>query len=87
MDSEQKYLSKRHAAGFVDLSIGKIEAAIRAGELRAFNVGRKILVRKLDLEAWISSREVSRPEQCSHKSELRLLVDRAVEHARKAGSA
>jgi len=86
MDPVPEYFSKRDAAIVYAVSVGKIEAEVRAGRLRAFNVGKKLLLKKTDLDAWISSREVSRPEQCSHKSELRLLVDRAVETARRSAA-
>jgi hypothetical protein len=87
MDPEPEYLSKKHAAIVYDTSVGKLEGEIRAGRLRAFNIGRKILIGKKSLDAWISSCEVTHQEQSAKKSDLRLLVDRAVERARKGATA
>ncbi len=83
MDLKPEYLSKRHAAAIYDISVGKLMTEYRAGRLQAFKVGRKLLFKKTDLEEWIVSCAVSRPDPLAGKSELKLLVERAVEFARK----
>lgn len=83
MDPEREYLSKKHAAITYDVSVGKLETEIRAGRLRSFNVGRKILLKRTDLEEWIASCAVSWPDPRAGKSELKLLVERAVESAKR----
>jgi excisionase family DNA binding protein len=57
-----------------------INQMIRNNRIRAFQVGKKILVRKSDLDRAVESCEVNNQKHIE-KNNLQLLVDRAVERA------
>jgi excisionase family DNA binding protein len=77
-----RYMTKRTAAAYIDHSDRIIEAAIRTGQLRAFRIGKKVLLRKSDIDAWILAGEVTRENRGVGKSDLRKLMDRAIETAK-----
>jgi excisionase family DNA binding protein len=83
------FMTKQTAARFIDhKDTRKIERAIRDGHLRAFRCGRKILVRKSDLIAWIESNQITPAKTKAHKTALQNLTDKALSQARanvKAG--
>lgn len=62
------------------LSVREFRAAIRRGELRASRVGRRYLVRRADLDAYLASRQVKpRARQAlKPKSAAAAAVDRAI---------
>ena len=83
MNVERGYLTKRHGALYADVGIGKLEVAIRVGELRSFRLGRKTLLLRSDLDEWIARHEMTPIERQASKSELQQLLNRAITHARK----
>ena len=44
--SEKLFLGREKAAEFLDVSTRTIDDAIRAGELEAYRIGRRILIRR-----------------------------------------
>ncbi|MBN2339473.1 MAG: excisionase family DNA-binding protein [Acidobacteria bacterium] len=74
-------MSKRSAAAYCDLGVKKIETAIRLGQVRAYSVGKKILLRRSELDAWIQAGEVTRAPE-PQKTDLQDLVGRAIATAR-----
>jgi excisionase family DNA binding protein len=76
------YMTKTTAAKYIDHNDKKIEELIRSGQLRAYRIGKKTLVKKSDLERVIAQHEVTREKKQSDKSDLSELVTRAVEAAR-----
>jgi excisionase family DNA binding protein len=77
------FLTKASAAKFIDHEERKIEEAIRRGHLRAYKIGKKVLLRKSDLEAWIQSGEITRENHEADRTDLQRLTDRALEQARQ----
>jgi hypothetical protein len=77
-----RFMSKRSAQHYCDLGEKKIEEFIRTGKLRAFNCGKKILIRKSDLDALILGHEITRETHEADKSDLQRLTDRALEQAK-----
>lgn len=53
---QPRYVTLRTAAATVELSLGTLKRAIRAGKLRAFKPGGKLLIRPEDLQQWIETR-------------------------------
>jgi len=76
------FLSKKSATKYTDLGMRKIKEGISSGKLRAFRIGRKILLRRSDVDAWIQAGEVTREKQTQDKSDLQRLTDLALERAR-----
>lgn len=56
---QPKYLTLKDATETVRLSAGTLKRAIRAGRLRAFKPGGKLLMRPDDLREWVEAREVT----------------------------
>lgn len=83
--NQDVYLSKRSAAAYCDLGVKKIETAIRLGQVRAFSVGKKILIKRSELDAWIQAGEVTRAPE-PQKTDLQDLVGRAIATAQKRRS-
>ncbi len=88
------YMTKSSAARYIDHDKRKIEEAIRTGKLRAFRCGKKCLVKKSDIDAWIEAGEITRANTQADKNGLQQLTDLALERARanvaarkKAGTA
>lgn len=52
------FLGRLEAAEFTRLSVQTLDAMIRQGKLRAYQVGRRVLVRKQDLIAAVTTTEV-----------------------------
>jgi excisionase family DNA binding protein len=78
------YLTKLSAAVFIDhKNDRKIEEGIRSGQLRAYRIGKKILIKKSELIAWVESHEVTRENREANKTDLQKLVDGAMERAKK----
>ena len=77
-----RYMTRRTAAAYIDHSDRIIEAAVRAGQLRAFRIGKKILLRKFDIDAWILAGEVTQEGRGVGKRDLQKLMDRAIETAK-----
>jgi excisionase family DNA binding protein len=78
------FLSKQSATQCIDhKDERKIEEAVRLGRLRAYRVGKKTLIRKSDLFAWVMSGEITCEKSQANKTELQQLTDRAVDQARK----
>lgn len=79
---EDHFMSKTSAAKFIDHADKRIiEQGIREGHLRAFKVGKKVLVRKSDLIAWIERHEVTREGKQAARTDLQNLVSLAIEKA------
>jgi excisionase family DNA binding protein len=76
------YYSKKAATQYCGTGIKKIEEAISNGKLRAFTVGRKILIRKSDIDAWIQGGEVTRADRMVSKNDLQNLTAKALERAK-----
>lgn len=76
------FLSKRSAAEYSDLGVKKIETAIRLGQLRAFTVGKKLVIKKSELDRWIEAGEVTRRSE-PQKTDLQALLTSAIATARK----
>ena len=47
------YLGRLHAAAFLDVHPTYLDKLIRRGQIPAFKVGRKVLVRRVDLEKFV----------------------------------
>jgi excisionase family DNA binding protein len=77
------YLTKQHAMVIYDLKKRSIDAAIRAGQIRAFKIGKKILLDKASIDEWIQAHEIIASDRQTVKSELQKLMDRAIQHARR----
>jgi excisionase family DNA binding protein len=78
------YMTKLSAAAFIDhKNDRKIEEGIRSGQLRAYRIGKKILIRKSELIAWVESHEVTRENRKANRTDLQKLVDGAIDQARK----
>ncbi len=60
-----------------------VRNAIRAGHVRAFKIGKKILVERQSLESWIQNHEITPAQIQAERSELQLLMDRAIQYAKK----
>lgn len=77
------FLTKASAAKFIDHRDCRIlEHAIRTGRLRAFRVGKKTLIRKAELVAWIEAGEITLTDRAQHKTEQQTRMDRAIEMAK-----
>jgi hypothetical protein len=76
------WMSKRSGIQYSGVGIKKIEKAIRTCRLRSFTVGKKILLRKSDIDAWIMAGEVTPQNREVEKTSLQKLTDRALEQAR-----
>jgi excisionase family DNA binding protein len=77
------FLTKTSAARFIDYHDERvIEQAIRAGQLRAYRINKKVLIKKSDLEAWVLRGEITRPAQTENKNDLQRLMDAAISKAR-----
>jgi excisionase family DNA binding protein len=80
------YFSKAKVAVYSSLGVRTIERAIARGELRIFRPhrGRKLLLRKSDVDAWISAGEITRtPQSARSASGLDTLLDAAIAKARR----
>jgi hypothetical protein len=86
VDPEPAYITKQHASIVYDLKTRSLEDAVRKGFVRAFRIGRKVLIEKVSIEEWIQSHEIAPIDHQATKSELQTLLSRAIEHARKAGA-
>jgi excisionase family DNA binding protein len=73
------------AAGSTYASVCKrrIKRAIRDGEIPACTIGRKLLVRKSGLDAWITSRTITPLDRKARSEGLAALVDAAVRRAQE----
>ena len=86
--SIDRYLTIEQAVEIVPLSPITLRRAIRRGDLVAFRVGRRVLVRPEDLHAWVESRRVApespmpKPGRC--ESPTTNLLERAMKE-RKSG--
>jgi hypothetical protein len=83
MEPSPLYLTKAHSCIAFDVKKRMLENAIRAGQVRAFRIGRKILIEKASIETWIQSCEITPTDRQIVKSELQQLMDRAIAHAKK----
>jgi excisionase family DNA binding protein len=86
MEPEPAYLTIPHASIVSDLKARLLERAVREGWIRAFRIGRKTLIAKASLDAFIQQHEITPTDRKTAKSELQTLLSRAIEHARKAGA-
>jgi excisionase family DNA binding protein len=50
MSDQLVFISRKHAAKLLGLSLGMVDALIRQGTLRATRVGRRVLIRPADLQ-------------------------------------
>lgn len=57
--AQPKYVTVKEATAMVGLSAGTLKRAIKAGKLRAFKPGGKLLVRPEDLQEWVEARPVN----------------------------
>ncbi len=81
------FLSMVSASRFLDYSDPRmLEKAARRGELPAYRVGKKMLVRKSDLIEFVLARRLPYKSQ-AEKSALADLVSKAVERARAVTAA
>ncbi len=87
MNPEAEYLTKQHAELVFDLKSRKLERAYREGKVRAFRIGRKILIEKASIVAWLESNEITPTDRAVTKSALQELMDAAIAHARRKGAA
>lgn len=83
MDPEPAYLTKQHASAVYDLKERYLEDAVRKGFVRAYRIGRKVLIERSSINEWIQSKEITPTDQKVAKSELQTLLSRAIDHARK----
>jgi hypothetical protein len=83
VDPSPLYLTKQHASVVFDLRTRALERAILAGHIRAFKIGKKVLLEKASIESWIQSNEITPAERVVVKSALQDLMDRAIAHAKK----
>jgi excisionase family DNA binding protein len=80
-----RYLSKRAASQYTGLSVNTIEAGYRSGALRAFNLRKKVLLLKSDIDQWIQSHEVqptAKPMNAD-RGALNDMLSKCIERARK----
>jgi hypothetical protein len=76
------FLTLRSASKFIDYADTRmLERAVRNGQLPAFRVARKTLVRKSDLVEWVLRQRLPYKSQAK-KDALADFVSRAVERAR-----
>ncbi|HEX4475838.1 MAG TPA: helix-turn-helix domain-containing protein, partial [Polyangiaceae bacterium] len=69
------------------VSVRTLRGAIKRGELAASLVGRELLVRRADLQAWIDGRRVRADEHDeSRPAPTRTPAQRAIDRARLEGS-
>lgn len=52
------FVSRTHAAELLDCSVQLIDKFIRCGKLRAYRLGRKVVVRRTDLMAMVEAAEI-----------------------------
>lgn len=83
MDLEPVYLTKQHASTISSLKQRSLEQAIRNGWVRAFKIGRKVLIERQSLDDWIRAHEIMPMDKQRERSELQKLVDAAVEQAQR----
>lgn len=55
---EPEFLTRKNGAKFAGLGTTTIDKAIRENQLLAFKVGRSVMIRRSDLEAWITARPI-----------------------------
>lgn len=53
---QPQYVTLKEATAMVPLSAGSMKRAIKAGKLRAFKPGGKLLIRPEDLQEWVETR-------------------------------
>ncbi len=83
MDSTPEYLTKPHAAAIFDLKVRALENAVRAGQIRAFKIGKKVLLERASIDEWIRSHEITAATRAEEKSELARKFDRVIAEARR----
>lgn len=80
------WLSKKSAAQYSAHGEARLEEAIRAGELHAYNCGKKIVIRKSDIDAWILAHEAKPRDSKIDKTDLQSLMDRAMKFAKRGAA-
>jgi excisionase family DNA binding protein len=58
LPSKSQFIGRIGAAGLLDVSPQTIDKFIRTGRLRAFHVGRKVIVRKDELLQLVEANEI-----------------------------
>lgn len=86
MNPSSEYLTKPHANEIFDLKPRCLEKLIREGKVKAFKIGRKVLIERASIVEFIRSHEVTPTQQHIEKSALAELMDRAIEVARRKTS-
>ena len=76
------YLTKQHASTVFDIKERKLGDAVRKGFVRAYRIGRKVLLERASIEEWIHGNEITPTDRERTKTELQKLLIRAIQHAR-----
>jgi excisionase family DNA binding protein len=56
--ADSQFLSRVHAAELLDVSVQLIDKFVSLGQLRAFRLGRKVVIRKADLLKLVEAGEI-----------------------------
>ncbi len=80
---DDRYLTKQSATAHIDHhDVRVIEHAIRRGELPAYRIGKKTLIKKSDLEAWVMRGRIDIETGDEGKSQLQTVMDRVIQTAK-----
>jgi len=80
---QTEWLTLDRAAEIAAVTPRTIRGAIARGELVAGRAGRRPLVRRADLEAWITRTRPESPRKVDPRDEVRAAIERAAERARQ----
>ncbi len=76
------YLTLSSAARYIDHDERIVKTAIFAGKLRAYRIGRKLLIKKSELVAWVQQGEIRPKNPAQTRNDLQAITDKALEQAR-----
>lgn len=84
--SDARYITLEEATTILPVAAITLRRAIKAGHLPAYRIGRRLLIKPSDFEAWIESRKVTPvssslelPRSTRSNSKVGGLMERAIE--------